>query len=167
MSVIYLAGGCFWGTEKLLSLLRGVISTEVGYANGNKENPTYEEVCNDSGHAEVVKIEYDESIVSLAFLLEIYFESINPVSMNCQGEDCGIQYRTGIYFVEDTDLEVINASITKLQLQYEERITIEVKLLENFYKAEAYHQKYLDKNPSGYCHISPLLMKKAAEANKG
>ena len=164
MSEIYLAGGCFWGTEKYFSLIQGVSSTEVGYANGKKSNPTYEEVCAGSGHAEVVKVTYDESIVSLTFLLDMYYECINPVSVNRQGGDTGIQYRTGIYYVDEKDKEVIHTSLLKLQNQYDEKIAIEVKLLENYEKAEEYHQRYLDKNPSGYCHIGAQLMKKAANA---
>lgn len=164
MSEIYLAGGCFWGTEKFLSMIQGVRATEVGYANGNTKNPSYEEVCNGSGHAEVVKVIYDESIISLSFLLNLFYESIDPVAVNRQGGDTGIQYRTGIYYVEEKDKEIINKSILNLQSKYDKKIAIEVKELENYYKAEEYHQKYLDKNPSGYCHISPQEMNKAAKA---
>lgn len=151
---IYLAGGCFWGTEKYLEDIKGMLSTEVGYANGNTENPTYQEVChNNTGHAETVKVVYDESQISLPFILNMYYEVINPVSINRQGEDKGTQYRTGIYYVDEKDEEMIRKSIAELQTKYEEKIAIEVKPLENYYKAEEYHQKYLDKNPNGYCHI--------------
>ena len=164
MAVIYLAGGCFWGTEKYLSLIQGVRETEVGYANGKKVNPTYEEVCNGAGHAETVKVTFDETMISLAFLLDVFYECINPVSVNRQGGDTGIQYRTGIYYVEEKEREVILDSIIKLQERFDKAIAIEVKRLENYYKAEEYHQKYLDKHPSGYCHITPQVFEKAEKA---
>ena len=165
MSEIYLAGGCFWGTEKYIASIHGVQSTEVGYANGKTLNPTYEEVCtNNTGHAETVHVVYDPEIVSLAFLLELYYEAIDPTSHNRQGGDFGIQYRTGIYYVDDKDLSVIENSISKLQKRIDKPIAIEVKRLENFSPAEEYHQKYLDKNPAGYCHIGRSKIEKAANA---
>lgn len=151
---IYLAGGCFWGTEKYFDCLPGVLATEVGYANGNTENPSYQEVChNDTGHAETVKVEYDDTLLSLSFLLERYYDVIDPVSVNRQGGDQGTQYRTGIYFTDGADEPVICSSITALQEKYAQPIAVEVLPLRNFYPAEEYHQKYLDKNPGGYCHI--------------
>ena len=165
MSEIYLAGGCFWGTEKYIASIHGVLSTEVGYANGKTLNPTYEEVCtNNTGHAETVHVFYDQGIVSLAFLLELYYEAIDPTSYNRQGGDFGSQYRTGIYYVDDKDLPVIESSISKLQKRIDKPIAIEVKRLENFSPAEEYHQKYLDKNPAGYCHIGRSKIEKAANA---
>ena len=151
---IYLAGGCFWGTEKYLSLVPGVIATDVGYANGNTENPTYEDVCHkNTGHAECVRVFYNPLQVSLKYLLSLYYEVINPTSINRQGGDTGTQYRTGIYYVDAEDLRVIEESIKQLQTPYEKKIAIEVLPLRNYYLAEEYHQKYLDKNPNGYCHI--------------
>ncbi|MBS5931431.1 MAG: peptide-methionine (R)-S-oxide reductase MsrB [Clostridiales bacterium] len=162
---IYLAGGCFWGTEKYLENIPGVLSTEVGYANGNTKNPTYKEVCyNNTGHAETVKVEYDDDRIGLLYILELYYDVINPVSINRQGGDIGSQYRTGIYFVDENDEEVIRGSIIELQKKYKEKIAIEVKPLENYYKAEEYHQKYLDKNPDGYCHIGVDKFEKAKKA---
>lgn len=156
LSEIYLAGGCFWGTEKYLSNVKGIIKTEVGYANGNTKKPTYEEVChNNTGHAETVKVLYDPKQISLEHLLNLYYDVINPTSINRQGEDVGNQYRTGIYYVEDNDKKTILDSIGELQKKYEKPIAIEVLNLQNYYPAEEYHQKYLDKNPNGYCHISP------------
>lgn len=153
---IYLAGGCFWGTEKYLSNIQGIMETEVGYANGNTANPTYEQVCrHNSGHAETVRVVYDPSKIRLAFILDLYYDVINPTSINKQGGDIGTQYRTGIYYVDEHDLPIIKESIAKLQTKYEKAIAIEVKPLENYYIAEEYHQKYLDKNPTGYCHINP------------
>lgn len=164
MAEIYLAGGCFWGTQKYISSVRGVTETETGYANGPTENPTYEQVCRNSGHAETVRVEYDPQIVSLTFLLRLYFDAINPVSVNRQGGDSGIQYRTGIYYTEEEDLPVIRAEVERLQKTLAEPVAVEVLPLQNFYPAEEYHQDYLDKNPGGYCHISPAKIKKAAEA---
>ncbi|PWJ46997.1 peptide-methionine (R)-S-oxide reductase MsrB [Faecalicatena contorta] len=162
---IYLAGGCFWGTEKYLQNIPGVLSTEVGYANGDTENPTYEEVCRkNTGHAEAVKVEYDDSKIGLPFILDLYYDVINPISKNRQGGDIGTQYRTGIYFTDEKDEEAILASIDNLQKSYKEKIAIEVKPLANYYKAEEYHQKYLDKNPGGYCHIGADKFEKAEKA---
>jgi peptide methionine sulfoxide reductase msrA/msrB len=165
MSIIYLAGGCFWGLEKYLQDIRGVMSTQVGYANGNTQHPTYEDVCNrNTGHAETVKVHYDPDIMPLRFLLSLYFESIDPISVNRQGGDRGTQYRTGIYFSDPADEEVIISAISDLQKKYTKQIAIEVKKLDQFYPAEEYHQKYLDKNPGGYCHIGRAAFEKAANA---
>jgi peptide methionine sulfoxide reductase msrA/msrB len=165
MAEIYLAGGCFWGSEKYLRSIPGVISTEVGYANGNTENPSYEEVCHrNTGHAETVHVVYDAKKLPLAFLLELYYDSIDPVSVNRQGGDRGTQYRTGIYYVNPEDRPVIDKSIISLQKRFDKPIAIEVLPLKNFYPAEDYHQKYLDKNPGGYCHIRKDKFEKAAKA---
>lgn len=165
--VVYLAGGCFWGTEKYLSGIQGVLNTSVGYANGNTENPTYEEVChNNTGHAETVRVVYDSTRIDLPFVLNLYYDVINPTSVNKQGADEGSQYRTGIYYVEEEDLPVIKESIQELQKKYEKPIAIEVLPLKNYYLAEEYHQKYLDKNPSGYCHIGADKFDKARKAVK-
>lgn len=162
---IYLAGGCFWGTEKYLDGVKGILETEVGYANGLTENPSYEEVCHHhTGHAETVHVVYDDSIIGLHYLLDLYYDVINPVSINKQGGDVGTQYRTGIYYVASDDIEIILNSIAELQKKYKEKIAIEVKPLINFYRAEEYHQKYLDKNPNGYCHIGKDKFEKAKSA---
>ena len=151
---IYLAGGCFWGTEKYLSNINGITSTDVGYANGNTENPSYEEVCHkNTGHAETVRVFYNPKLIRLEFILSLYYDVIDPTSVNRQGGDTGTQYRTGIYYVDPQDLEVIQSSIKELQTKYEKPIAIEVLPIDNYYIAEDYHQKYLDKNPNGYCHI--------------
>ncbi len=165
MAEIYLAGGCFWGMEKYIKLIRGVQSTQVGYANGKTANPTYEEVCHhNTGHAETVKVVYDEKVLPLSFLLNLYFDAIDPTSVNRQGGDRGVQYRTGIYYTDPTDLTAIKGSIDALQKRYDKPIAIEVLPLENFGTAEEYHQDYLDKNPGGYCHIGHRLFEKAAHA---
>jgi methionine-S-sulfoxide reductase len=163
---IYLAGGCFWGTEAYFAVINGIVSTEVGYANGNTTHPTYEEVCyNNTGHTEAVKVVYNPHIISLDYLLKLYYEVINPISVNRQGNDVGTQYRTGIYYTDDSDLSIIHASIQKLQEKYDKPIAIEVQPLKNYYKAEEYHQKYLDKNPNGYCHISREKIDQARAIN--
>ncbi len=162
---ICLAGGCFWGLEKYISEIHGVIKTEVGYANGKTENPTYEDVCyKNTGHAEVVYVTYDPNVVSLRFLLDLFYDAINPTSKNKQGNDVGTQYRSGIYYIEENDKATITTSIAKLQEKYKEPIAIEVNNLKNYTKAEGYHQKYLDKNPGGYCHIGKEKFNKAKTA---
>jgi len=162
---ITLGGGCFWGTEKYFQVIKGVVKTEVGYANGKTLNPTYEEVCSHkTGHAEVVKLVYDNSVVSLPFLLNMYYQVIDPVAVNCQGNDVGVQYRTGIYYSDAQDKEVILKSLEELQTHFNAPIAVEVLPLENYSSAEEYHQKYLDKHPGGYCHIGKGAFKKAAQA---
>ena len=152
---IYLAGGCFWGIESYLSSLSGVTKTLVGYASGFTTNPSYEEVCTGyTGHVETVKVLYDPEIISLEDLLKKFYKVIDPTTMNRQAGDVGTQYRTGIYFIDDRDLTVIKPTIKELQMEYDKPIVIEVLPLRIFYPAEDYHQKYLEKNPDGYCHIS-------------
>ena len=150
---IYLAGGCFWGCQKYFDMIKGVLETEVGYANGPTADPTYEAVCHDSGHAETVRVAYDADTLPLAELLEAYFKVIDPVSVNKQGGDEGIQYRTGVYYVDEGDLPVIRAALDRLAQGYDRPLAVECLPLSNFYPAEEYHQKYLEKNPNGYCHI--------------
>ena len=152
--VIYLAGGCFWGTEKYLSLVNGVVSTEVGYANGNTKNPSYEDVCRrNTGHAETVKVVYNPKEINLEDLLKLFYKVIDPVAYNRQGNDIGTQYRTGVYFIDKEDEALIKKSLDELQKEYTETLAVENLELENYYVAEDYHQNYLDKNPGGYCHI--------------
>jgi methionine-S-sulfoxide reductase len=155
MKEIVLAGGCFWGVEEYISRIDGVIETKVGYANGIKENPTYEEVCTGTtGHAEACYVKYDEKVLSLNKLLEKYFGIIEPTVENRQGPDIGHQYRTGIYYIDKNDLNEIQSYRDKEQEKYDKPIVTEIKTLECFYDAEEYHQKYLKKNPGGYCHIN-------------
>lgn len=155
MNTIYLAGGCFWGVEGYFKRIEGVKGTTCGYANGRTENPSYEDVCrHDTGHAETVKVDFDDEVISLEDLLIYYFRIIDPVSVNKQGNDVGTQYRTGIYYTDESQLPVIKAAIEREQRKYNEKIAVEVLPIENFYSAEEYHQGYLDKNPNGYCHIN-------------
>lgn len=150
---IYLAGGCFWGVQKFFDQFDGILETRVGYANGPGANPTYEEVCSSSGHAETIRIVYDEESISLEEILNYYFMVIDPTSVNRQGNDIGIQYRTGIYYSHDDQLSVIKEVYGQKEKEVGAPLAVEVGPLENFYSAEEYHQKYLDKNPGGYCHI--------------
>ena len=153
MKTIYLAGGCFWGMQKYFDQFDGVLRTEVGYANGPAHAPSYEEVCRDSGHAETLLIEYDEASVSLTALLHDYFLVIDPLSVNRQGHDTGIQYRTGIYYTDEAQLPEIHAVWAEEEAKAGAPLAVELTPIRNFYPAEEYHQKYLDKNPGGYCHI--------------
>ena len=169
MKTIYLAGGCFWGLQKFLDQFDGVIRTETGYANGPKQagtvlssGPTYEEVCRSSGHAETVRVDFDETKLSLTQLLEYYFMVIDPLSYNRQGADEGIQYRTGIYY-DDPALEAEAKAFYDRKEAEEmarsfEPLAVELEPLRNYWPAEEYHQKYLDKNPRGYCHIPRRMM---------
>ncbi|MEG9490076.1 peptide-methionine (S)-S-oxide reductase MsrA [Mannheimia indoligenes] len=155
---IYLAGGCFWGVESFMQRIKGVLKAQSGYANGNTDNPTYQDVCAGSGHAEVVKVTYDADQISLAKLLDYFFKVIDPVSINQQGGDIGIQYRTGIYHTDPQDLPVINQALSELQTQFDKPLAVENQMLEQYFPAEEYHQEYLVKNPMGYCHIDIHLM---------
>lgn len=151
---IYLAAGCFWGAEHFFMQIDGVLSTEVGFANGNTQNPTYKEVYTDTtGFAEAVHITYDPLRVSLPFLLEMYFKAIDPTSLNKQGEDEGTRYRTGIYYVDADDLPFVNYMMAEESKKYGLPLCVEVLPLKNFYRAEDYHQDYLNNNPDGYCHL--------------
>lgn len=164
---IYLAGGCFWGTQHYLKQIRGVLSTEVGYANGRGKNPDYKTVCtSQSGFAETVKVVYDPAVISLEKLLDLYYEMIDPTSHNKQGNDVGSQYRAGIFYSDKADQPIIKASLGRLATHYTEPITVECVPLKNYYRAEEYHQDYLDKNPGGYCHIPQQLFEKAKSANR-
>lgn len=154
MKTIYLAGGCFWGVQRFFDNINGVEETICGYANGKTENPTYEQVkSQQSGHSETVKITYNEKIISLEKLLTYYYKIIDPTSLNKQGEDEGISYRSGIYYINEDDQTIIKTITKKEQEKYENKIVVEILPLYQFYKAEEYHQKYLEKNPHGYCHI--------------
>ena len=167
MSEIYFAGGCFWGTEHYLKQINGVINTEVGYANGSTTQPSYEQVYTDTtGHAECVKVEYDPANISLKKLTELYFLSIDPISLNKQGGDIGTRYRTGIYYTVEEDLPTIKAVYEHVASQYNEPLAVELEPLKYFYPAEEYHQDYLDKNLGGYCHLPMALMEMARNANK-
>lgn len=166
MKEIYLAGGCFWGTEYYLKQIRGVVSTAVGYANGNGANPTYKEVYTDTtGFVECVKVVYDPTVLSLERVVELYFHSIDPLSLNQQGNDIGTRYRTGIYYTDEEDRATIERVYRAVEREVGEPIVVELEPLHNFYDAEEYHQDYLDKNPAGYCHLPYYLFEYARKAN--
>lgn len=159
MKTIYFAGGCFWGTEHYLRQFEGVIETVAGYANGNIPSPSYEQVYTDStGYAECVKVTYDPEITGLETLCRLFFKSIDPLSKNRQGNDCGTRYRTGIYWTDEEDRKIIERVYDQMQELYEERMAVEKDALRCFYPAESYHQDYLVKNPGGYCHLSPYTL---------
>ena len=165
MTEIYFAGGCFWGTEHFMKQIEGVENTQTGYANSTKAEPTYKEVCSGAtGAAETVKVSFDEQILPMRLLISLYFKTIDPFSINQQGNDRGTQYRTGIYFNSPSDGERIADIIKEITKGYDKPMAVEIKALENFYPAEDYHQDYLDNNPSGYCHISPALFEMARKA---
>lgn len=164
---IYLAGGCFWGTEHFFKQIEGVVETEVGFANGHTENPTYKEVYTDTtGHAETVHVRYNPEVVSLKFLLQMFFKAIDPTSLNKQGHDEGTRYRTGVYYTQDDDLPVIEQVFAEEQQKYQEPLAVEKQPLQHFYTAEEYHQDYLDKNPTGYCHLPFELFEFAKKAKE-
>ena len=154
LKTIYLAGGCFWGVEAYMEKVYGVADVVSGYANGNTENPTYEDVLyKNTEHAETVKVDYDPEKISLEKILDYYLLVVDPTSLNKQGNDRGTQYRSGVYFTDENERKIIEERLKKEQEKYKDKIVVEVQKLENFYKAEEYHQDYLKKNPNGYCHI--------------
>lgn len=166
MKTIYLAGGCFWGMQHFMQQIYGVTATHVGYANSVVENPDYKLVCTGATDAaETVEVGYDPDKISLFRLLQLFFMAIDPTTLNRQGGDIGTQYRSGIYYVDAEDLPVIERAIDYERGEVRDPVVTEVGRLVNFYPAEEYHQDYLDKNPSGYCHIDPALFKLAREAN--
>ena len=152
---IYLAGGCFWGVDEYFDRIEGVVDVVSGYANGTTEHPSYEDVIYaNTGHAETVSVTYDSSKIDLTDILLYYFKVIDPTSLNKQGNDVGTQYRTGIYYEDDSQLETIGKVMAVKQKEYEKEIVVEVLPLDHFFEAEEYHQDYLKKNPRGYCHIN-------------
>ena len=164
---IYLAGGCFWGTEHFFKQIAGVLETEVGFANGHTPNPTYQEVYTDTtGYAETVHVTYNPEVCSLEFLLRMFFKAIDPVSLNKQGHDEGTRYRTCVYYTDPADLPVIGKVFASEQQNWQQPLAVEKLPLENFYTAEEYHQDYLDKNPDGYCHLPLSLFEFARSARE-
>jgi len=161
VKTVYLAGGCFWGTEKYLDAIHGVTATEVGCANGASRSATYGD---GSGYAEAVRVDYDPSVAPLPFLLRVFYQAMDPTSVDRQGNDVGTEYRSGIYYTDPADRPIIDASLAQLQTQHDKPIAIETGPLKNYTRAEDYHQRYLQKNPGGYCHIPLNLFKQAASA---
>ncbi|WP_422484688.1 peptide-methionine (R)-S-oxide reductase MsrB [Gudongella sp. DL1XJH-153] len=149
---IYLAGGCFWGVEAYFERIIGVEYTNVGYANGESDTTNYN-LIEETGHAETIYLVYDPEIISLQSILTYFYGIIEPTSVNKQGNDVGTQYRSGIYYVDDDDLDVIQTVTEKEQEKYSGPIATEIQKLQNYVLAEDYHQDYLYKNPNGYCHV--------------
>lgn len=155
MKQIVLAGGCFWGVEAYFKRIKGIIQTKVGYTDGTTINPSYQEVCTGrTYHVEACELIYDEQVISLEKILKHLFSIIDPTILNRQGNDVGTQYRTGIYYEDESDAQVIRDFIQKEQANYEQMIVVEVKKQTTFYDAEEFHQDYLTKNPMGYCHVN-------------
>ena len=152
---IWFAAGCFWGAQKFFKLVPGVQFTEVGFANGHTDNPTYEQVYTDTtGYAECVHVRYNPEEVSLKQLAELFFKIIDPLSLNRQGHDEGTRYRTGVYYGDPSDesaLEEVFADVRNALGVSE--MPVELMPLRKFCTADEYHQDYLDKNPGGYCHL--------------
>ncbi len=153
-----LAGGCFWCLEAAYEELDGVESVTSGYAGGSVENPTYEAVCaGDTGHAEVVQLEYDPDVVGYDKLLQVFFTIHDPTTLNRQGPDVGTQYRSAIFYHDDEQQEIAEAYIDGLESEgaFDDPIVTEVEPLDTFYEAEGYHQDYYENNPNdAYCTMN-------------
>ncbi|MBN1289116.1 MAG: peptide-methionine (S)-S-oxide reductase MsrA [Actinobacteria bacterium] len=160
---IILGGGCFWCTEAVFSMVKGITGTTVGYAGGTEVDPDYESVCGGStGHAEVVSVTFDPGQVSLEELLELFFASHDPTTLNRQGADTGTQYRSLILLTHDSQKTKVEGYLNKAQADFDNSIVTEVAELGTFYPAEEYHQDYYEKNPDApYCSsvISPKVEK--------
>lgn len=165
--VIFFAAGCFWGAEKFFKLVDGVSDTEVGFANGNTPNPTYKEVYTDTtGYAEAVRVVYNPAKVGVEELVRLFYQAIDPLSLNKQGEDMGTRYRTGIYYTDNEQARAAEAVTAEVEARLGEKVAVERMRLTNFYPAETFHQDYLDKNPTGYCHLSPAIFDLARQFKK-
>lgn len=162
LKTIYLAGGCFWGTEHYIRQFEGIAETSVGYANGHIPSPSYEQVYTDTtGYVECVKVNYDPEVISLATLCRLFFKSIDPLIENRQGNDIGTRYRTGIYWTEEEDRQMVEDIWIEVQSRNKLQLKVEKGVLQCFYPAEEYHQDYLIKNPDGYCHLSLAILQDA------
>ena len=160
---LVLGGGCFWCVEAVYSNVKGVLKALSGYAGGARKNPSYEQVCTGvSGHAEVVEISYDDELITMEELLDIFWEIHDPTTLNRQGADTGTQYRSVIYYEDEVQKGAILDSIKKASVKFRDKIVTEVSPLPEFYVAESYHQNYFAQNPNqGYCRvvIAPKLQK--------
>jgi methionine-S-sulfoxide reductase len=167
---LVVGGGCFWCTEAVFELLRGVHDVESGYANGHLPNPTYRDVCTgDTGYAEVIKITYDDSVITVDTLLDVFFATHNPTTLNQQGADHGTQYRSTVLYTDEETKEAAEAAREAAQKEWDAPIVTKIEPLENYYKAEAYHQDYYQQNPmQGYCMavIPPKIAKLKAKFGK-
>ena len=163
LETVTLGGGCFWCTEAIYQMLPGVKSVSSGYAGGQKENPTYEEVCTGkTGHAEVIQVEYDPKLISYEKILETFWDAHDPTTLNRQGNDSGTQYRSIILYSSPAQKAAAEKSKAEAQKHFKSPITTEIVPLTKFYKAEGYHQDYYRSNPNaGYCRaiIRPKVEK--------
>ncbi|MGI6152903.1 MAG: peptide-methionine (S)-S-oxide reductase MsrA [Christensenellaceae bacterium] len=154
---IYLASGSFWGMQKYFDSVQGILSTQVGYANGEGQAPTYVDVIRgDTGYAQVVCVRFDTDAIALEDILHLYFRVVDPTVESEQPGDSGAQYRSGIFYAEDEDKPVIDRFISDNQARYDRQIVTEIAPLRCYYPAEEYHQKYLVKHPGGYCSIGKI-----------
>ncbi|HWC20624.1 MAG TPA: peptide-methionine (S)-S-oxide reductase MsrA [Terriglobales bacterium] len=154
METATFGAGCFWGVEETFRQVPGVIDTAVGYLGGHTKNPTYKDVCTDeTGHAEVVQVTYDPAKVSYEQLLDVFWGSHDPTTMNRQGPDIGTQYRSAIFFHSPEQERIARASKEKAQPKFRRPIVTEITPASAFYRAEEYHQKYLAKRGMSHCHI--------------
>ena len=155
MQSIYLAGGCFWCTEAIFLKIKGITKVTSGYIGGNTINPSYADICKgNSGHAEAIKCEYNENVITLEEILNVFFRIHDATQLNRQGNDIGTQYRSAIFIDDNKKEKIVNDFIKKLESMYSYKIVTEVSNKNNFYKAEEYHQNYFNKNPnSAYCKI--------------
>ena len=161
MNKIVIGGGCFWGVQEYYRRLKGTDETRVGYAQGHTVNPSYEMVkSQETGHIEVCEITYNEEEISLLKIVEHLFRFINPYQKDAQADDVGTQYQTGIFVNNNEELSGVLEYVEMLQSKTDKKITTRVELLDVFYEAEEYHQKYLVKNPTGYCHVDFSHIKK-------
>jgi len=163
MKTIILAGGCFWGVEAYFKQLEGIKDTTVGYIDGMRENPSYEDVCSGSGHAEAVHLTYDPNDISLTSIMNHYLNIVDLTKINRQGPDIGRQYRSGIYNYDDEQKEAFMRVLDHHKKQLNKPIYIDLKPKATFYEAEDNHQDYLDKNPSGYCHVNLTSVRNVKE----
>ena len=146
MEIAVLALGCFWGPESKFSKINGIIKTEVGYCGGNSPTTTYKEVCTgETNHAEVVKLEYDEKVISYEKIIKIFFEIHDPTTLNAQGPDIGTQYRSEIFFLNDNQKQIAEKVLKDFNERLSGKIVTKISLLKNYCPAEEYHQKYLEK----------------------
>ena len=148
------AAGCFWGVEAAFRQIKGVVSTQVGYTGGKIDNPTYEDVCSDeTGHAEAVEVTYDPSKVSYEALLDVFWQNHDPTQLNRQGPDVGTQYKSAIFYYNEKQKKAAEKSLKEKQKKYKNKIVTEIKPASKFYRAEEYHQQYLEKRGLSTCHI--------------
>ena len=146
MEIAVLALGCFWGPEIKFSEINGIIKTEVGYCGGNSKTTTYKEVCTgNTNHAEVVKLDFDEKIISYEEILNIFFELHDPTTLNSQGPDFGTQYRSEIFYLNDNQKNIAEKVIKEMSQKISGKVVTKISLLKNYCPAEEYHQKYLEK----------------------